>query len=108
VSDDYLSTRQVCDKLTAAGADPVMTSRVFSARLQPQNLDNPDKVFAMAVPASGGQVLLVTYRFGLGRPLTRSSPLDEAGEDWTPRWLGVAGPFPADDAETRARELTSA
>lgn len=100
--DGYLTTDEVCAKLQAAGADPKTVSRVFAARLQPQNLDDPDHKYALGVPV-GDQAYLVIYRFGPGRPLVAKSPLDESGPDWRPRWLSVEGPFPAATPEDLQR-----
>jgi hypothetical protein len=109
MSDTYMSTEQVCGALARAGVDEAMVGKVFAARLQPQNLSDPDKKFVMGAVA-GDRVYLVVYRFGLGRPLIKQSPLDEGGPDWRPRWLSVEGPFPLADkaaVEAKARELTA-
>ena len=106
----YLTIEQVCNTLAEAGVDQATLSKVFSARLQPQNLDDQDRKFVMGVPDGLGNAYLVVYKFGLGRPLVKNSPLDESGPDWRPRWVSVEGPFDAEDTETlntKARELTS-
>lgn len=104
---DFLSTEDVCGKLAAAGVDEATVGRVFAARLQPQKLDDPEKKFVLGVPAPSGQALLVVYKFGLGKPLVKDSPLAEGGPDWNPRWISVEGPFSMDDATDKARELTA-
>jgi hypothetical protein len=95
----YLTTEQVCSALAEAGVDMATISKIFSARLRPQNLDDPDKLYTAGCtagpdPVFPAEVYLVLYRFGLGRPLVRESPLDESGPDWRPRWISVEGPFP--------------
>ena len=109
---EYLTTERVCGQLAAAGVDEATVGKVFAARLQPQHLEDEelDRKFVMGVPVPGGQVFLLVYRFGLGRPLIKKHPLDEAGPDWRPRWVSVEGPFDLADreaVESRARELTS-
>lgn len=106
----FLSTDQVCGKLATAGVDDGTVGKVFAARLQPTNLEDEDRKFVMGVPAPGDQVFLVVYKFGLGQPLVKLSPLDEGGPDWRPRWLSVEGPFPMSDreaVEAKAKELTA-
>ena len=49
---------------------------MFSARLEPQNLADPDRKFALGVRAAD-QVYIVVYKFGLGTPLVKKSPLDD-------------------------------
>src|ERR1700733_1246917 len=109
MSDAYLSVEEVCGTLARAGVDEATVGKIFASRLQPQNLDDPERKFALAVPA-GGQAYLVLYRFGPGTALVKSTPLDEDGPDWKPRWISVEGPFPTDRAtvEAKARELTAA
>lgn len=107
----YLTTEEVCGKLAEAGVDEATVGKVFAARLQPQNLDDPDKKFVIGVPGPGATAFLVVYQFGLGRPQVKNSPLDESGPDWTPRWLSVNGPYQIEDraaVEAAAKELTSA
>jgi hypothetical protein len=108
MSDVYLSTEEVCGTLARAGADEATVGKFWAARLQPQNLDAPDKKHALGAIV-GDQAYLVIFRFGLGAPLVKSDPLDEGGPDWRPRWLSVEGPFPADrkSVEAKARELTA-
>lgn len=107
-SGSYLTTDQVCGRLAALGVDAKQVSQVFSARLQPQNLADADRKFALGVRAAD-QVYIVVYKFGLGTPLVRKSPLDEDGPDWRPRWVSVEGPYPNDKAviEAKAAELTA-
>jgi hypothetical protein len=104
-----MTTEEVCGALMNAGVDTATVGKIFSARLQPQKLDDPERKFALAVPA-GDQAYLVVYRFGPGTALVKSTPMDEDGPDWRPRWISVEGPFPADKAvvEAKARELTAA
>lgn len=104
----FLSTEDVCGKLTAAGVDTATVGKVFAARLQPKNLDDPDKKFVLGVPSPSGQAFLVVYEFGLGTPLAKASPLDEGGPDYRPRWISVEGPFTVAEAIEKAKELTSA
>jgi hypothetical protein len=109
---EYLTTERVCGQLAAAGVDEATVGKVFAARLQPTNLgEDTERKFVLGVPAPGGQVFLLVYRFGLGRPLVKKHPLDEGGPDWRPRWVSVEGPFDLADreaVESRAAELTSA
>jgi hypothetical protein len=99
---NYLTVEQVCGKLTEAGVDEKTVSKVFSARLKPQNLKDPDHLYAMGVTCGGDPVFpehvyLVVYKFGLGRPMVRTDPADgpgEEGPDWRPRFVEVQGPFP--------------
>jgi hypothetical protein len=107
----FLTTEQVCGKLAAGGVDEATVGRVFAARLQPQKLDKDefDRKFTMGIPARNGQVYVVVYQFGLGKPLVKETPLDEGGPDWRPRWVSVEGPFADKEvALARSRELTSA
>src|ERR1700739_1666974 len=104
---EYMTTEQVCGILAKGGVDEVTVGKVFAARLQPQHLDDPEKLFVMGVPDGLGNAFLVTYKFGLGRPQVKKSPLDEDGPDWRPRWVQVIGPLPRQDAEAKAKELTS-
>lgn len=108
MSETYLTVEQVCGALAESGVDEATVGRVFAARLQPTNLDYEDRKFVMGVPSPEGVFLLV-YRFGLGSPLVKNSPLDEGGPDWRPRWLAVEGPFPLDEdvINAKAKELTS-
>ena len=106
MTSEYLTTEQVCGKLSAAGVDEATVGKVFSARLQPQNLDDPERKFVMGVQ-SGDVAYLIVYRFGTGEPLFANSPLDEKGPDWRPRWISVEGPFGTDEAMERAKELSS-
>jgi hypothetical protein len=103
---EYMSTEEVCGTLARAGVDEAQVGRFWSARLQPQRLDDPDKKIALAV-VNGEQAWIVVARFGLGTPLAKASPLDEGGPDWRPRWMSVNGPYPVDQVEERARELTA-
>ena len=103
----YLTVEQVCGQLAAAGVDEATVGRVFAARLEPQNLDDLEKKFAIGLPGPAGWVFLVIYKFGLGRPLAKKSPLDEGGPDWRPRFVSVEGPFSREDAEAKAEELTA-
>ena len=107
--DTYLPVEEVCGTLAKAGVDEAQVGKVFAARLQPQNLGDPERKYALAVVA-GEDAYLVIYRFGPGSPLVKASPLDEGGPDWRPRWLSVEGPFPADTATVaaEAKRLTSA
>lgn len=103
-----MTTEQVCGELAAAGVDEATVGKVFAARLQPQKLEDQDKIFVMGVPGPDGQVYLVVYKFGLGKPLVKLSPLDESGPDWRPRWVSVEGPFDGREAaEAKAKELTA-
>jgi hypothetical protein len=104
---DFLSTEEVCGQLALAGVDEATVGKVFAARLRPQNLTEPDKKFVLGVPGPSGQVYLVVYKFGLGQKLVKSSPLDEDGPDWRPRWMSVEGPFTLEEAPDKAKELTS-
>jgi hypothetical protein len=106
----YLTTDEVCGLLARGGVDEATVGKVFAARLEPQNLTDPEKKFVLAARAAHGQCFLVVYRFGLGRPLIKETPLDEGGPDWRPRWISVEGPFDMSDreaVEARARELTA-
>jgi hypothetical protein len=104
-----LTVEQVCGKLTAGGVDAATVGRVFAARLEPQNLEDPERKFVLAVPGSHAQAFLVVYKFGPGTPLVKDHPLAEGGPDWRPRFLSVEGPFPSarEAIEARARELTA-
>lgn len=96
----YLTVEQVCGKLAEAGVDEATVGKVFAARLKPQNLEDPDELYAMGVPCGGdpvfpAEIYLVVYKFGLGRPMIKKSPLDEeSGPDWRPRFVSVQGPYP--------------
>lgn len=117
-----MTTEEVCGRLSRAGIDTKTVSKVFAARLEPENLEDPDKKHVLAVPEPGGRIFLVVYQFGLGEPLRRNPRLDmpqEQGQDWRPRWLSVEGPFrieldeegrplPGCEVLMKARELTSA
>ena len=103
---EFLSTEEVCGHLARAGVDEATVGKVFSARLQPQKLTDPEKKFVLGIPSAGG-VFLVLYKFGLGQRLVKKSPLDEDGPDWKPRWLSVEGPFTLAEAGDKARELTA-
>ena len=103
----YLTVEQVCGQLAAAGVDEATVGRVFAARLEPQNLDEPDKKFVLGVPAPGNRAYLIVYKFGLGQPQVKKSPLDEGGPDLRPRWVSVEGPFKTEDAAVKAKELTA-
>jgi len=107
---EYLTTEQVCGQLAAGGVDEATVGRVFSARMHPQNLDDPKQKFVLGVPADDDRVYLVVYRFGPGTPLVRKSPLDENGPDWRPRWLSVEGPFSVSTEQDAAgrKKLTTA
>ncbi len=94
-----LSTEEVCGLLAAAGVDESVVGRVFSARLQPLNLGNPDAKFCLGVPSPGGQAFLVLYKFG--------KAIGAETEHWTPQWLSVEGPFPVADIPEKSKELTA-
>jgi hypothetical protein len=104
---NYLSTAQVCGELASHGVDEATVGRVFAARLEPENLDDPDRKYVIGVPCPGNRALLVVFRFGPGTPMAKLSPLDEGGPDWVPRWISVEGPFPREEAEAKSRELTA-
>lgn len=106
VNDEYLTTDKVCLLLASAGADSDLVGRVFAARLEPENLDDPERKYVLGVPLSESRAMLVVYRFGLGRPMVKNHPLDEGGPDWRPRWLSVEGPFTIEDVPEKAKELT--
>lgn len=104
---EYMTVEEVCGELVAGGVDEATVGKVFAARLDPQNLDDPDKKFVLGVPAPGSKAFLVVYRFGTGRRIIKNHPLDEGGPDLRPRWLSVNGPFEMSDAPAKAKELTS-
>jgi hypothetical protein len=105
----YLTTEQVCGRLDAGGVDEATVGKVFAARLQPQNLDDPDHLYTMGCttgdPVFPAEVYLVVYKFGLGRPLVQESPLDEGGPDWRPRWVAVEGPYPGRAPDESAKDF---
>lgn len=116
-----MTTEEVCGRLARAGIDLKTVNKVFAARLEPENLEDPDKKHVLAVPEPGGRVFLVVYRFGRGEPFRRDPTVkgpQETGANWTPRWLSVEGPYalavdalgkPLPECEllTKAKELTS-
>ncbi len=120
-TDTYLSTEEVCGRLSRAGIDTATVSKVFAARLNPENLDDLDRIFVLAVPEPGGRVFLVRYKFGTGAPLPKDPTVtmpQESGPDRRPRWLSVEGPYsveldeagkPKADCElfTKAKEFTA-
>ena len=125
---EYMTTDEVCGRLSRAGIDIKTVNKVFAARLEPDAPDDPlyehdpDKKYVLAVPEPGGRVFLVVYRFNHGNPFRKDRSLEmpqETGPDWRPRWLSVEGPFelridgstgkpdPACELLTKARELTN-
>jgi hypothetical protein len=109
----YITVEQVCGKLAAEGVDERQVSKVFAARLKPQNLEDPDHLYTMGCVAGGDpvfpeRVYLVVFKFGLGKPMIKKSPLDEdSGPDWRPRFVSVQGPFPGREPTESAKDFAA-
>jgi hypothetical protein len=103
----YLTVEQVCGKLAKGGCDEVEVGKVFAARLEPENLDDPDKKIVLGALTQDGKVFLVLCQFGPGTPRVKASPLDEGGPDWRPRFISVNGPYDRDAIPSTAAELTA-
>jgi hypothetical protein len=101
---EFMTTEEVCGRLSRAGIDTKTVSKIFAARLEPEKLDELDKTIetyrgVVAVPEPGGRVFLVVYKFGTGAPLPQDPTIEipqETGPDRRPRWISVNGPYQLD------------